>query len=289
MKKVKKKVARLAGLVRGVLGELTSVGVKLAFRRQRYMHFLQLRNDEQELAKEARDKAHELRPDSPKKADRWVAKAHEHDARAARAEHKRIKQRGMVKRLNQKRKKLAVSAADLQAELKKAKADAGGKVKIGKNGSVQGGSPEERLRFAQIHSAVLCAQGKRRNDYSQSGSQSVNLCFKGEPYGYRSDCSQWFTSVYFICKLPNPNGGHYLEGAMYTGSLEDAGTEISRAEAMKTPGAGILFGPRGATHHIEMARGDGTTRTTGHGSDPIDEADFDVLPGEKHYYKFPTK
>lgn len=171
--------------------------------------------------------------------------------------------------------------AELEADAKEWREKHGVKIKGNK---VTGGTKAQRLSAAARASAAACAAGKRPNFYSQAGSTTVDHCITGERHGERSDCSQWFTSVYYSCGLPDPNGYAY-HGPMYTGSLGTHGRQISRAEAKKTPGAAVLFGSS-PFHHVELALGDGSEATIGHGSAPIDRGTFGLLPGPVQFRKY---
>lgn len=278
-----KKVTRLGKLLAGVIAELRDYGARLAFRRQRWQHFHDLAHDEHERKLACEKQADRLRrAGKVKKATRQDRKAQLHARRAHHAHSKAIVQIQKVKALTAKAKGLARSRDDLKKRLAKAK-KAADKVTINGN-AVRGGSVDHRLQVAMLESAHRCSSGRRPNFYSQSGSWDVDHCLTGEPRGHRSDCSSWFASVYKSCGLPDPNGQGYSGG--YTGTLGAHGKTISRGEASKTPGAAILFGSS-PFHHVEMALGDGTTHTIGHGSPPIDMGSFDLLPGSKSFRKYP--
>ena len=151
---------------------------------------------------------------------------------------------------------------------------------------VTGGGPEHRLQKTALESAAACASGRRHNFYSQTGAWDIEHCVSGPVYGHRDDCSSWFTSVYWACKLPDPNDSHY--GSGYTGTLVAGGHQISIEEARHTPGAAIIYGS-GAGHHVEFAIGDGTDHTIGHGSAPVDMGVFNLFgDGQYRCFKYPT-
>jgi hypothetical protein len=145
---------------------------------------------------------------------------------------------------------------------------------------VTGGKPSERVLAAAKASARLSASGQRHSFYSQTGAWDISHGITGEPWGHRSDCSSWFTAMYWSAGLPDPNRNGYQGG--YTGTLVAHGTPISRERARHTPGAAVLFGPP-PCHHVEMAVGDGSENTIGHGSAPVDYGTFDLLNDEKHF------
>lgn len=145
---------------------------------------------------------------------------------------------------------------------------------------VTGGTPRERLKAAALRAAELDAQGRRHSFYSQSGAWTVKYGITGEPWGYRSDCSQFVTSIYFACGLADPNGNNYNGG--FTGTLVSHGRAISRSELQ--PGDLIIYGD-GNGHHVEMYVGPGE-KTIGHGSRPVDAGVIDLLSGPKHYRSY---
>lgn len=132
--------------------------------------------------------------------------------------------------------------------------------------TAKGGTPRQRLRAVALAAAEAHRTGRRKSFYSQAGSWTVDYAITGEPRGYRSDCSQWVTSVYHSAGLADPNGNAYKGG--YTGTLYNHGRPTTNPQ----PGDLGLYGsPPG--HHVEMYVGDG--RFVGHGSPPVDQ----VTPG----------
>lgn len=199
-----------------------------------------------------------------------------HDRRAirahARAEHRHLKAEhviGLLKRVNQRIENLSHRQADLQAEAKKWKATHG--VEVSGN-TVTGGHARERIKVCMLSSAAKCASGARSNFYSQTGSWDVDHCITGEPYGHRSDCSSWATSVYRSCGLDDPNDNGYRGG--YTGTWR--GKNVG--ESGRKCGTGVLFG-YAPYHHIELCLGADTIETVGHGSAPVDKGTIHLLPG----------
>lgn len=150
---------------------------------------------------------------------------------------------------------------------------------------ITGSGAPHRLQKTALESAAACASGRRHNFYSQTGAWDVFHCVSGPVYGHRDDCSSWFTSVYWACKLPDPNKSGY--GSGYTGTLVAGGHQISIEEARHTPGAAIIYGS-GAGHHVEFAIGDGTDHTIGHGSAPVDMGVFNLFGnGDYRCFKYP--
>lgn len=202
--------------------------------------------------------------------DRKAARCH---ARAFNSSQKAIWWRGRIKTILQRIHKLETRREDLEAQVRKLD-----QVTI-KGNTATGGTPQERLKAVALQSAANCAAGKRANFYSQPGRYTVDKCLTGESSGERSDCSQWFSSVYKSCGLDDPNGQGWGWG--YTGTLEQHGKQISTPEI----GCAVLYGSPGRTHHVEEYIGEG--RTIGHGSAPIDAGVVDLFgDGNYRYFKF---
>lgn len=210
------------------------------------------------------------------------AKARRRDRKAARLGHVAYRNHlraqfwlGRVKVLVARVHKLETDQEKLQAELRKFN-----KVTIRGN-SATGGSKHERLKAVALKSAANCASGARNNFYSMPGSWDIDHCITGESYGERSDCSQWFTSVYRSAGLPDPNGERYAGG--YTGTLVANGRQISRDELR--PGDAVIYGG-GVGHHVEMFVGPGD-RTIGHGSAPVDPGVIDLFgDGDYRFFSY---
>lgn len=229
--------------------------------------------------------AHNQQVKAEKKADETrktnPARARVIDAEALRHRHVAYNNHlraqfwlGRIKVLQQRIHGLETKQADIEAKLKKLE----GNVSISGN-QATGGTPQERLKAVALKSAANCAAGKRANFYSQPGRWTVDKCLTGESYGERSDCSQWFTSVYKSCGLDDPNGTDFGWG--YTGTLVEHGKQIPYAE----PGCAVIYGS-GTGHHVEMYVGP-TNQTIGHGSAPIDAGVVDLFgDGSYRYFKF---
>lgn len=211
------------------------------------------------------------------KAARQQARADEFGARASQLHDQAENTVDRVKALANKRDGLVLSKDALKADAKAWK-DAHG-IKIDGN-KVTGGTLDERLSAAIRAAVAYDAAGKRHSFYSQAGSWDVEHCITGEIPGHRSDCSSWFTSVYWSAGGPDPNGNGFNGG--YTGTLGTHGREISRSQATRTPAAAVLFGTA-PFHHVEAALGDGSEITGGHGSTRVDRGTFDLLPGPKQF------
>jgi hypothetical protein len=143
-----------------------------------------------------------------------------------------------------------------------------------------GGTPRARIVAAARMAAWLHATGRRQSFYSQAGKWTVDYGITGEPRGYRSDCSQFVTSMYHAAGVPDPNGTNYTGG--YTGTLASHGKYIGRADLK--PGDLVLYGPA-PHHHVELYVGPGDD-TIGHGSPPVDRGTITMMP-EVHFVTYP--
>jgi hypothetical protein len=216
--------------------------------------------------------AHNQQLGAQRRAD--SLRAHGHAAAAARVD-KEVRRRahvayrnhlraehylGVVKRLQQRIHGLKTKREHFRAELKK---------KVGSG-------PRAELRHAIHTAAANCASGHQNNYYSMTGAlPDLAKTLAGMPYGHRFDCSSFATGVYFVCDLPDPNGGNYTPGeTMYTGSLGEHGKRVSEAQA-KT-GDLVLYGPA-PHHHVEVVDDPHAKTTIGHGSPPIDAGVFDLF------------
>lgn len=146
---------------------------------------------------------------------------------------------------------------------------------------VTGGSDRANLELAMHLSEEHGGQF-----YSQSGPRDLEHGITGPSPGHRHDCSSWFTSMYRVCNLPDPNGGNYSSGEIvYTGTLGEHGRPISEGEL--DSGDAILFG-EAPFHHVEMKDGPMSAGpwTVGHGSDPIDRGTVSLLPGPRAFRRY---
>lgn len=174
---------------------------------------------------------------------------------------------GRIKHFVQAKHRLEVHHAELERLAEKwRKAH---KLRVSNN-KVTGGTGQQRLRLVALTAAARCAHGTRRNFYSNYGAFDAHRAITGERYGERSDCSSWFIAAYWSAGLPAPDHGHFTGG--YTGSLDEHGRIVAHPE----PGDAILYGPRGATHHVELYVGPGN-RTIGHGTAEINAGIVDLF------------
>jgi hypothetical protein len=252
-------------------------------------------------------KAHNQQLAAQKRADRYRAEAQkalrfgatenqtegERLIRKADAEDKRVRDLkksayqnhlraehylGAIKKLQQRINGLETTQAGLEAELKKFD-----HVTI-KGDKATGGSVHERLKAVALKSAAECAAGNRANFYDQGGRYDVSHCITGPSSDCRDDCSSWKTSAHKSAGLKDPNGLRY--GSGYTETLRNYAVAnhlvVTRAELK--PGGSVIYGPPGATHHVEMYVGPGE-KTIGHGSAPVDAGIVDLF-GPDEYMTF---
>jgi hypothetical protein len=275
MKTLNERLQKIAAAI-----NLTDIALAWARSRYSYFHKRAVRFHKRAVKVQKRADAY--------RAQHHLARAADLDRKAARLRNRahRCHDKSQwwiarVKRLVQKKKGLLATQAELRAALAAWKKKHS--VSISGN-TVTGGTAQQRLHAAMLASAAACASGKRPNFYSQGGSWDVEHCITGERYGERSDCSSWFTSLYKACGLSDPNDNSFRGG--YTGTLAAGGKTITRTAARSIAGAAVLFGDA-PFHHVEAALGDGSERTVGHGSAPVDLGIFDLLPGPKTFKSYP--
>lgn len=177
---------------------------------------------------------------------------------------------GRIKLLQQRIHRLDLRVEEIEEEIAREK-----KVRL-ENGRLVGGTAKARYRQACLRSWQRCASGKRRNFYSQPGHWSYKHCLTGEPVGFRSDCSQWLTSVCWLAQVPDPNGADWTGG--YTGTQAGGhnGWRLATEAEMRKSGWGYVIYGSGEGYHVEAYVGPGN-RTIGHGSAPIDPGVIDLF------------
>jgi hypothetical protein len=249
--------------------------------QKRWKHYHDLAVKTYAQSQKAQERADKLRQNQPEKAAELDQEGMKLEAQSMNAHTKALEWISKVKQLKQRQDGLEDTEEMLRARLEKLREQKGPKIKGNK---VVGGTPEKRLQVCMLGSAANCKTGKRANFYSQVGSFDVQHSITGPSRNHRDDCSSWFTSVYWSCGLPDPNGTGYTGG--FTGTLATHGKKISREQAKHTPMAAVLFGSA-PFHHVEAAIGDGTEHTIGHGSAPVDMGSFDLLPGPVEFRKYP--
>jgi hypothetical protein len=253
-----------------VAKKIKLVDAALVFARGRVKRWNELTHKARDTQEEAQDKADAYRRDDElgraRKQDRRARRA---GARASKRRDKRQKWIGRARELAREKHDLKERKEDLQRQLDKLKP------RIDGNKIVGGDSHEERLQFALTVARARCANGERRNFYSQPGAFSPAFLIQGEPSGYRSDCSQFGHSVTWACDLEAFDGWGYRGG--YTGSYESGMEPCSVEYAMNHPMCAILYGPPGRTFHVEWSDGDGTQNTTGHGDARINRGTFNLF------------
>jgi uncharacterized small protein (DUF1192 family) len=170
-------------------------------------------------------------------------------------------------------KKLTQRIAGLDADIKKIEAERK-KLRPKVNGNkVEGGTPKQRWMLACLTSVANCANGKRRNFYSQTGSWDIDHELVGGPeYGHRSDCSSTVTGWAKAAQLGDPNGSNWTGG--FTGTLvsESNGWKQVSLAALRKKGWGYIVYGSDLGHHTEAftPSKDSPDRTSGHGSSPVD-------------------
>jgi len=110
---------------------------------------------------------------------------------------------------------------------------------------------------AVVNAAKQCEQHSGSYHYSQSGGWRVGIFPGGEPWGVRSDCSQFVTKCFYHAHRADPNGMNYNGG--YTGTLGVHGRRVSSP----APGVLCLVGNY-PYHHVELCI-DHNGNTIGHG------------------------
>lgn len=108
-----------------------------------------------------------------------------------------------------------------------------------------------------VNAAKQCEAHSSAYHYSQLGAWRVGIFPGAEPWGIRSDCSQFVTKCFYHAGVPDPNGAGY--GGGWTGTLGEHGTRVSGPRA----GDLCLVGPY-PHHHVELVI-DGSGNTIGHG------------------------
>ncbi len=109
-----------------------------------------------------------------------------------------------------------------------------------------------------------------------AGGQANLVYLTPTPRDFRSDCSQFVAAIYHDCGLPSP--GDFDHKWVNTTSMERC--KHARITSHPKPGDLGMYGPRGATHHVELYVGEPGREFIGHGSPPIDS----VTPGRPSFY-----
>lgn len=215
-----------------------------------------------------------------------VAKAE--TAKARRCEHRAVMAHRRAEYFVGKAKDFAAEVQDLketlatkEGKLQKLEVAHGPHIAEHNPNKVIDGTPKDRLKFAayysDIHSSLY---------YSQVGREDIHHGLTGPPPGARYDCSSWFTSMYWSCGLPDPNGGNYASGeTMFTGSLGENGVKIAEHEL--DTGDAILYGTA-PFHHVEMKIDPiaVSVETEGHGTSDTNKGVVALLPGHREYRRF---
>jgi len=270
MARIKKALAALAD-------KLGVNRVKLTFARKRFWvnHKRAEGNHKKALrAERAADRARgNDHPARARKKDNEAARSH---ARANKHQGRAQYWIARIKEFKRKIDHLEQSQKEREAQLAKWKKEHG--VQIHGN-KITGGTARQRLVAGALAAAASCSSGKRRNVYSQAGAYTVEHGITGEPVGYRTDCSQFVTSMYWSAGLNDPNGYDWKGG--YTGTLVSHGKQVKSPQ----PGDLVLYGS-GTAHHVEMFVGPGD-KTIGHGSAPVDAGVINLFgDGDYRFFSY---
>lgn len=170
-----------------------------------------------------------------------------------------IRNPGLRSREQQERGKARLSTMRHErAKASKAKASSGG-----------------RLHVVQNCLAAASAYARNPGAYHYLAGGSANLVFmRPTPRSWRSDCSQFASSVQHAADLPDlgPNGPLWVNTVIMAAHLERVDHP--------SPGDFGMYGSRRAPHHVEVYCGVAGHEFVGHGSPPIDS----LTPGRPDFY-----
>jgi hypothetical protein len=130
-----------------------------------------------------------------------------------------------------------------------------------------------------VAEAEKAAANYRRNPgayHYLAGGVANTVYLKPTPRTWRSDCSQFASSVYKGASLPSPASPLDHQWAS-TFSIVKSPRARFITRAQRRPGDLGMYGTKSAPHHVEVFCGD---KFIGHGSPPIDS----LTPGEPDYY-----
>lgn len=147
---------------------------------------------------------------------------------------------------------------------------------------------QRKLRAHTAHSVsaqrqAICDQAKRARAHYNANPRAYHYLAGGiantvimtpTSRSWRSDCSQFAVNTYREAGVPCPGSGTYLYSN--TGTIAARGTVTTNPR----PGDLGMYGPRNATHHVEVYIGDADCEFIGHGSPPIDS----LTPGRPDFY-----
>lgn len=109
-----------------------------------------------------------------------------------------------------------------------------------------------------------------------AGGKANTVYLEPTPRDWRSDCSQFVSSVYKGADVPSPAAPLDYQWASTFSIVKSPHARFITA-AQRKPGDLGMYGSRSAPHHVELFVGDGFI---GHGSPPIDS----LTPGLPDYY-----
>jgi peptidoglycan hydrolase-like protein with peptidoglycan-binding domain len=138
------------------------------------------------------------------------------------------------------------------------------------------------LRNKIVNEAQQAAANYRKNPgaYHYLAGGVANLIFlHPTPRNYRSDCSQFVASCYYAAGAPSPAIVPHKYASTYS---MDAMVDQGKATITTKPRPADLgmYGPRHATHHVELYCAEPGQEFIGHGSPPIDS----LTPGRPDFY-----
>lgn len=140
--------------------------------------------------------------------------------------------------------------------------------------------PPARARIVSVARQAAANYRKNPGDYHYfAGGVPNNIILTPSPRRYRSDCSQFFVSVYEIAGVACPGTGTYLFSN--TISIAHGGRVVAEKDAR--PGDAGMYGSRWSPHHIELVaavKNGCVTEFIGHGTQPIDSR----TPGRPSFY-----
>lgn len=258
------------GAQQGVIGHQHTIWGRALKKAEKYEGQA---DDHREAAQQAKKDSRTRRKEKAA-AQRLDVKAQKQHRKAEAAKLRAQPSIREAKRLARRVRELEQDEAEIRKELSELSGD-GVRAKVVK---------------VALESVANCAGRRRPNRYTQAGAWSVTHALDGEPIGYRSDCSQWSTSVSHEAGAPDPNDNNY--GGGFTGTMLTGGHSITRNQLR--PGDDVIYGS-GNGFHTERYIGDGhpnhslgqtgNQRTAGHGSPPIDFGIVDLIPGVETRYR----
>lgn len=126
-------------------------------------------------------------------------------------------------------------------------------------GAVAPGAPQSSKIVAAAQKAIAESQ-----NYEYREQRPMPSSLFGPPIPIIVDCSAFCTLVYKAAGMPDPNGPTYnYNGAGYTGTLAQFGTEVDVAQA----GDLVFYGAGPVPYHVTVYMGNAQVATIGHPGD----------------------